>query len=76
MTVVVRTSKGLVDALFDTIDALNDKKITAEEARAISHSAKTIVGIARLELDYRQLASGSDGLKSLTIDPDHARQPA
>lgn len=71
-TVVKRTTGGLVDALFNTIDRLNNKEIDAEQARAISHTAKTIVSVASLELEYRKFtandASTSQGLGALTID--------
>lgn len=69
---VVRSSKGLADALFNAIDDLNDKKIDPETARAISHTAKTIVNIAVLELKVREFratqANDSEELKSLAID--------
>lgn len=68
---VTRTSHGLVDALFSTIDKLNAKEIDAEHARAISHTAKTIVNVARLELDYRRYAAetkSDDNLTSLAIE--------
>jgi hypothetical protein len=69
--VVTRTSAGLVNAMFDTIDGLNNKTIDPEHARAVSHSARTIVQIARLELEARQSAVNTDQLKliSLSIDP-------
>jgi hypothetical protein len=68
--VVVRSSTGLVDALFDSIDRLNNKEVTAEEARAVSHTAKSIVAIARLEMDFIKLSKDNktDGLKSLVIE--------
>lgn len=69
---VKRTTSGLVDALFNTIDRLNKKEIDAEDARAISHTAKTIVSVAHLELEYRKFtadqAPASQGLGALTID--------
>lgn len=68
---VKRTTGGLVDALFETIDRLNAKEIDAEQARAISHTAKTIVSVAALELEYRkftQTDNSSMGLGALTID--------
>lgn len=66
---VVRTTAGLVDALFDTVDKLNNKEIDAEQARAISHTARSIVGVARLELEFRQFVeSGGPQLTSLMID--------
>lgn len=68
---IVRTSHGLVDALFDTIDKLNTKTIDAEHARAVSHTAKTIVNVARLELDHRRFAAEAGGinLTSLALEP-------
>jgi hypothetical protein len=73
---VTRTSTGLVNALFDTIDKLNDKKITPEEARAVSHTARSIVGVAHLELKARQIEGGAD-MRSLMIDvrPSDAARP-
>jgi hypothetical protein len=67
---VSRTSQGLVDALFDTIDKLNSHQIDAEQARAISHTARTIVTVAALELDFRKWAADVESvpLKSLVID--------
>jgi len=69
--IVTRDSKGLVDALFESIDQLNAKKIDPEHARALSHTAKAIVSIAALELEFRKFAkdnSDADQLKSLAID--------
>lgn len=67
---VSRTTRGLVEALFDTIDKLNAKEIDAEQARAVSHTARSIVSVARLELEYRQFveASGEKTLTSLAIE--------
>ena len=68
-TALVRNSTGLVEALFTAIDRLNAKEISAEECRAISHAAKSIVTVARLELDYRQFAlNGGRPLKSLELE--------
>lgn len=69
--VLVRSSKGLVDALFDSIDSLNARKIDSEHARAISHTARAIVSIASLELEARKFQhehGGSPELKSLTVE--------
>jgi len=69
--VVKRTTNGLVDALFDCIDKLNAKEIDAEHARAVSHTARSIVQIAKLEMEYREsAAAGGDRAKltSLRID--------
>lgn len=69
-TQVVRSSSGLVEALFTTLDRLNNKEIDAEHARAISHTARSIVGVARLELEYREFAkvNGEGKLTSLRIE--------
>lgn len=68
---IKRTATGLVDALFDSIDKLNAKEIEPEHARAISHTAKAIVGIASLELQARKMnesAVTKTTLKSLVLD--------
>ena len=57
---ITRSSTGLVDALFETIDQLNAKEIDAEHARAISHSARSIVQIAKLELEFRSFSDSSN----------------
>ena len=69
-TDIVRSSHGLVDALFSTIDKLNAKEIDAEHARAISHTARSIVSIARLELEFREFekVNGQNKLTSLVIE--------
>lgn len=69
--VIKRTSKGLVDSMFDAIDNLNAKRIDAEHARALSHAARTIVSVASLELDMRKFnreVDGNNDLKSLQIE--------
>lgn len=53
---VERSSKGLVDSLFDSIDDLNEGRITSEHARAVSHTSRTIVSVASLELKQRKFA--------------------
>lgn len=67
-----RSSKGLVDLLFDAIDQLNNKKIDAEHARAVSHTAKSIVAVASLELEFRrfsrEVSAQTAPLTSLAIE--------
>lgn len=66
-----RSTGALVDTLFSVIDKLNAKEIDAETARAVSHTAKTIVSVANLELDYRRFMAENKenkGLGTLTID--------
>jgi hypothetical protein len=71
-TPTVRTATGLVDKLFDAIDDLNAKRIDPEHARALSHTAKTIVAVAALEHQVQQAALAADGgeirLRSLQIE--------
>jgi hypothetical protein len=71
MAPVQRTSQGLVNALFDCIDKLNSKEITAEDARAVSHTVRSIVQIARLEMEFRGFADAAGEkakIVSLAID--------
>ena len=70
MKLVARTSQGLVEALFDTLDKLNDRKVTPEEARAVSHTARSIIGVAHLELEARKIEGGASQIHSLLIDAD------
>jgi hypothetical protein len=76
---VERTMHGLVDALFNSIDRLNNNEIDAEQARAISHTAKTIVSVAALELEYRKWTSSeptlSGQLESLLISGPSPEAP-
>lgn len=68
---IERNPKGLVDALFDSIDAVRTKQMTPEESRAISHSCRSIVNVARMEMDYLKMRSESlthDDLKSISFD--------
>ena len=65
-----RSPKGMVDAMFDAIDDMVAKEMTAEEVRAISHTCKTVVNVARLEADIRKMKAeflGKQDLKSLPI---------
>lgn len=68
--IIVRTSKGLVEGLFDAIDNLNQRKIDPEHARAIAHTARTIVRVAEVELDFMRFSregQADPDLKSLKI---------
>ena len=68
---IKRTSTGLVDAMFTAIDRLNSREIDAEHARALSHTARSIVQIARLEMEYRQYASElGDRAKLISLEID------
>ncbi len=73
---VTRSARGLVDALFTTIDRLNAKQIDAEEARAVSHTARTIVQIARLELEVRKhQVDNDDAVPLLTLQVEGSSPP-
>ena len=68
-----RTSKALVDILFDELDALKAGESNPQQARATSSLANTICSVTRLEMDYarfvsdaRSLEQGS-GLKALPM---------
>ena len=69
MEPIKRSSTGLVEALFDAMDKLNKREIDAEHARAISHTVRSIVQVAKLELEYRELAMDGAKLVSLSIEP-------
>ena len=74
MKPVIRSTSGLVDALFDTVDRLNAKEIDAETARAVSHTARSIVSVARLELEFRQFAAtGGPPLTSIKVPTIEAK---
>ena len=51
---IERSPAGLADAMFDAIDKLNEGIFSAEEARAMAITGRTITGIARLELDAKK----------------------
>jgi len=65
-----RSPKGMVDVMFDAIDSLMNKEMSAEDVRAISHTCKSVVQVARLEIDYRKMKAdflGNQDLKSLPL---------
>jgi hypothetical protein len=68
-----RTSKALIDALFDELDALKGGKSTPQQARAVSSIANTVCSVTRLEMDYARFVSdarsieGQSGLKALPM---------
>ncbi|KKK47247.1 hypothetical protein LCGC14_3157150, partial [marine sediment metagenome] len=59
---VVRTSKGLQDCLFNEIDDLHSGKATLQSSAAIATLAFRIIQVARLELDAgRSVTEPKDG---------------
>lgn len=68
-----RTSKGLIDTLFDELDQLKAGKSTPQNARAKASIANTICQVTRLEMDYARFVTdsrsieGQQGLKALPM---------
>ena len=59
---VVHTSKGLQDCLFNEIDDLHAKKVTLQESAAVATLAFRIIQVARIELDAgRSVTEQKDG---------------
>ena len=54
---IVRTSEGLRDQLFDTLEGLNAGTKTAQEAQAICKIAAQIINSVNTEIEfYKQIA--------------------
>jgi hypothetical protein len=53
----LRTSKGLIDTLFDELDSLTAGKTTPQHARAVASVATTICSVSRLEMDYARFVA-------------------
>jgi len=68
-----RTSKALIDVLFDELDALKNGDSNPQQARATSSIANTICSVTRLEMDYARFVNdarsleGGHGLKALPM---------
>lgn len=56
ITKVERSPRGLVQALFNSLDALNAGTQSADDVRAVCHTARSVVNVARLEMDAARLA--------------------
>jgi hypothetical protein len=56
VTKIERSPKGLVEALFNSLDGLNAGIKSADDVRAVAHTARSIVGIARLEMEATRMA--------------------
>lgn len=54
---ILRTSKGLVEAMFDELDALRDGRSTPQNARAKSSVVNTICQVTRLEMDFARFVT-------------------
>lgn len=60
-----RTSAGLREFLFETLEALRDGRMAADEAKASAMVAGTIIKSVEMEIRFRQelLAAKKDGAK-------------
>ncbi len=71
--VIDRTSKGLIDILFDELASLVNGDSTPQHARAVSSVASTLCSVSRLEMDYSRFVSqprtnaGEGGLTRLMM---------
>jgi hypothetical protein len=54
---VVRSSAGLRDAIFDEIDALRSGTSNATRANAVAKLAATVVETVRMEIDVQKYAA-------------------
>ena len=52
---ISRTTAGLRDALFDQLERLRDRKIDADEAKAFSEVARTIVSTVEVQLEFERM---------------------
>ena len=52
------TVEGLQDLLWDTLNKLKEKKITPQDANAVTMAAKEICNVTRLQLQHRALLMG------------------
>lgn len=50
----------LREALFDTLQALKDGKITVEQAKAMSDIGQVIINSAKVEVDYIRANNGGE----------------
>lgn len=50
----------LRDAMFETIQALKDGKITVEQAKAMSDIGQVIINSAKVEVDYIRANNGGE----------------
>lgn len=67
---IVRSTKGLRDALFDEMDSLRDGKTTPHIASAMSKLAVQIINSVRLEIEYQKHVASTPGVEqALNISP-------
>ena len=58
-----KTSEGLRDRLFDTLDALIEKKIGKNEVEAVCYVSEQIIKTAQIELEVAREINRNDELK-------------
>jgi hypothetical protein len=58
-----KTADGLRDRLFDTLDALLDKKISTKEVESVCYVSEQIIKTARVELEIAQEHNRASELK-------------
>lgn len=58
-----KTSEGLRDRLFDTLDALIEKKIGKEEVEAVCYISEQIIKTANIELEFAREFNKNEELK-------------
>lgn len=75
VTKVERTPRGLVNALFNSLDNLNAGTQSADDVRAVCHTARSIVNIARLEMDAARMAESLGRKVEFTSLPDLGARP-
>lgn len=54
-----------------TVDALESKSISAEEAMAISRAAAVVIGSLRVELQYRQMRAEKPEIEFMDSHNNH-----
>lgn len=68
------TKRSLKDVLFETLEGLLDKSIDPETAKAISHTAQTILNAAKVEMDFARLCEKHPDNWLSNITPGDAPQ--
>ena len=58
-----KTSEGLRDRLFDTLDSLIEKKIGKEEVEAVCYISEQIIKTAHIELEFAREFNKNEELK-------------
>lgn len=75
ITKVERSPKGLVEALFNSLDGLNAGVKDVDDVRAVCHTARAIVTVARLEMDAARLADAIGKRVEFKSLPDLGQRP-